>query len=413
MKQIIAVITIIILSASFAVAQEEALPISGYLQMNYTARTTGDDDYIIAEERLQLTIEGYTDDDIEASYIVKTDFIKDELNEEDSYDINFLEAYIALRFDNIDLRFGRQINTWGVGDRLFINDVFPKDWVSLLAGRPLEYLKIATTSAKIYATLGEVSAELVLTPFFEEDLLPDGERLYHYSPQMPEGVTTVKKILPERDITNSEVSLKVSAYLLDSDVSLYAHRTHWRTPHMKFYGDTAEMYYPELGVYGATIERNLLGGVAKLEGGFYHSLEDKDGTDPLIKNSEQRYLAGFDKELFTDFNIGLQYYTEIMTGYEDYKLSAPEGTPLRDEARQVASLSVRYLLLDSTMVFSIYTQYSPSDEDYYFNSELKYNITDELFAAVGANIFGGEEEHTMFGQFAENDNIYTQLRYSF
>jgi hypothetical protein len=32
---------------------------------------------------------------------------------------------------------------------------------------------------------------------------------------------------------------------------------------------------------------------------------------------------------------------------------------------------------------------------------------------AGGNIFAGEEDHTFFGQFAENSNVYGAVRYSF
>jgi hypothetical protein len=45
--------------------------------------------------------------------------------------------------------------------------------------------------------------------------------------------------------------------------------------------------------------------------------------------------------------------------------------------------------------------------------EVKYNFTDEFSAALGANIFGGEEDAFNFGQFDKNDNIYTVIKYEF
>ena len=36
--------------------------------------------------------------------------------------------------DYMDVKAGRQIQTWGTGDLLFINDLFPKDWESFFIG---------------------------------------------------------------------------------------------------------------------------------------------------------------------------------------------------------------------------------------------------------------------------------------
>jgi hypothetical protein len=48
------------------------------------------------------------------------------------------------------------IITWGVGDLLFINDVFPKDWESFFSGRPPEYLKLGVDGALVTYSLAGV-----------------------------------------------------------------------------------------------------------------------------------------------------------------------------------------------------------------------------------------------------------------
>ena len=44
---------------------------------------------------------------------------------------------------------------------------------------------------------------------------------------------------------------------------------------------------------------------------------------------------------------------------------------------------------------------------------MKYNITDSIWLALGRQFLGGEKPWTQFGQLANNDNIYTQVRYEF
>ena len=47
------------------------------------------------------------------------------------------------------MRAGRQIITWGLGDLIFINDVFPKDYEAFFSGRPMEYMKKGVDGVKI------------------------------------------------------------------------------------------------------------------------------------------------------------------------------------------------------------------------------------------------------------------------
>jgi hypothetical protein len=415
MKKLFLIFIIILLACP--VFADEELPIDGYLLLNYSARTTDNDDYIVAEERLQLELAKDIYDPVNASFFLKIDFIKDELADEDLGDdstrTDTREAYVTLTFDTFDLKIGRQITTWGTGDLLFINDIFPKDWTSLISGRPLQYLKIGTSSLKLGYYSSLVNTDLIITPYFEADVLPDGRRLYAYMPSMPPGITQTTTVLPEKSVSNSEISLKLSKYIGDNDIALYLHRTYWRTPHMRFIGATAETYYPDLLVYGASLQRSLFGGVAKLEAGYYQSREDERGTDPLVRNSERRYLIGFEKEIMTELTLGLQYYSEIMHDYSEYKANRPVSEPKRDEVRRVVSIRLTRFMMYQTLKLSLYTQYSPSDDDYYVNPEIKYNIADNLYAAIGTNVFGGTDGHTMYGQFDGNDNVYAQLRYDF
>jgi len=42
-----------------------------------------------------------------------------------------------------------------------------------------------------------------------------------------------------------------------------------------------------------------------------------------------------------------------------------------------------------------------------------YKISDYWSAELGGNVFLGNQEHTFFGQFRDNTNIYAGVRYGF
>jgi len=72
--------------------------------------------------------------------VVKGDAYVDGVTERGEFDLR--EANAALTpTDFMDLKVGRQILTWGKGDLIFINDMFPKDWQSFFIGRDTEYLR--------------------------------------------------------------------------------------------------------------------------------------------------------------------------------------------------------------------------------------------------------------------------------
>jgi hypothetical protein len=69
--------------------------------------------------------------------------------------------------------------------------------------------------------------------------------------------------------------------------------------------------------------------------------------------------------------------------------------------------------MHQTLKLSFFSFYSTSDGDYMLNPEIKYNFSDHVWSAIGANVFGGGEKWSQFGQLDRNDNIYLQLRYEF
>jgi hypothetical protein len=45
--------------------------------------------------------------------------------------------------------------------------------------------------------------------------------------------------------------------------------------------------------------------------------------------------------------------------------------------------------------------------------QMTFEVRNGLWAAAGGILLGGQKEHTFFGQFEKNDNLYFVLRYAF
>jgi hypothetical protein len=125
-----------------------------------------------------------------------------------------------------------------------------------------------------------------------------------------------------------------------------------------------------------------------------------------------RYLVSYTQEIGRDFTAGVQYYVEQMLDYEEYEDALGSG-PARDEFRHVATLRLTKLLMNQNLRLSLFSYYSPSDEDVYMRPIVNYKATDNLSYEVGSNIFFGDEDYTFFGQFRNNTNAYAAVRYSF
>jgi len=395
------------------VAAEE-VSLHGFVQGNYAARITGQElpgpeggDMFLGEERLQIKLATSSQG---SAFFLKTDVFRDAVARVSDLDVR--EAYIDSSSGAVDLRLGRQIITWGVGDLLFLNDVFPKDYEAFFSGRPLEYLKIGSDAAKVDVFTDVVSVELVVVPFFQSDQLPSSRRFFVFDP-FP-GVSS--RVTEERraELGNTEMALRLSRNFVGFDTAVYASRGFFTTPGMRPDSPTqVTLFFPRLATYGASGQGNALGGVMALEAAYYDSMDDRPGRDPAIPNSTARYLVGYQRQPWSDLTAGIQYYGEYVFDYGPYRDTLPPGFPAQDRLRQLLTVRLTQFLRYQTLRLSFFAFYSPTDEDYDLIPEVRYSVTDALWGAIGANLFGGKTETTAFGQLNRNDNVYVVARYEF
>src|SRR3990172_4233028 len=342
---------------------------------------------------------------------LKADAMGDGVKEKGEVDLR--EVYLSLSpFKLLDVRVGRQILTWGTGDLIFVNDLFPKDFVSFFIGRSLDYLKVGSDAVKFSLFPEPFSLDLVAIPHFTSSKVPTGERLSTFDPFTNRITARHRKLTtrrPAASFENTELALRLYRTFGSYEASLYGFRGSFKEP-VGMDPTRRVLFFPQLSAYGASLRGPLLEGIGSFEFGYYDSREDRSGKDPFIENSSLRYLVGYERELWTDFTIRAQYYLEHMLDFSAYRASVPAGAPKRDELRHLLFLRLTQLLRYQTVELSLVAFYSPSDEDGYLNPQASYKITDQWSIAMGANVFWGRKDSTSFGQLDNNDNLYLRLR---
>jgi hypothetical protein len=216
---------------------------------------------------------------------------------------------------------------------------------------------------------------------------------------------------PNRWFRDSEIAARLYKNINNYELALYGYHGYWKSPA----GQNAAMsraIFPDLNVYGMSVRGAFGKGIGNMEVGYYESADDRSGRNPLINNSEMRYLLGYTQEVARDFTMGLQYYIEQLLQYSRYRDSLPSG-PARDRERQLLTLRLTKLLMNQNLRCSLFTYYSPTDSDVYMRPNVNYKVSDNMAVEIGSNIFFGDYPHTFFGQFQNNTNMYVGLRYSF
>ncbi|MDW7773299.1 MAG: hypothetical protein SCH71_10455 [Desulfobulbaceae bacterium] len=391
---------------------EHEAELHGFADMRAGVRL-GDDPHekeaSLGELRLQLDLFKYLD---RGSIKLKGDVVADTVAEEVRPELR--EANLLYSpLDFMDVRLGRQILTWGTGDLLFINDLFPKDWESFFIGRDSEYLKLPNDAVKVSLFFDLANIDLVYVPIFNASTYIDGSRVSYWNPLLGR-IAGNDFILNDHERNSfpddSEYTARLYRNIGSMEMAFYFYSGFWKTPE-GLDPVAGRLIYPKLNEYGTSARWPVWGGIANLEAGYYDSRDDRDGGDPLLRNSEWRLLAGYERELARDFTGGMQYYLEWMEDYDAYRSSA--GQYLKDEYRHLFTLRLTKLLFRQNLLLAFFVYYSPSDEDGYLRLNSQYKLTDQWTIAVGGNFFSGNTDHTFFGQFEENDNVYAGLTRTF
>ncbi|MCG8317331.1 MAG: hypothetical protein MI976_29285 [Pseudomonadales bacterium] len=391
------------------------LSITGFVEAAIGARVDNDpairNDLTLGEIRNRWNF-FYNGNGFNATY--KADLYHDDIDDSNNYHTR--EANLFYRINRwSEIKMGRQILTWGTGDLLFLNDLFPKDWQSLFAGRDTRYLKAPSDAMKLSLFSDAVNIDLVYTPEFDQDNFIKGQRFSYYSAASNNTLGEKNQItpLPRTDsFIEDEIAIRFSKNLNGDEYALYFYEGYYKNP-IGIDTSLLRPYFPELRSVGASYRATAFSGIFNSEVSFYQSKEDKKGTDPYIPNDELRFLIGFEKEAMTDLTLSFQYYLEWTQDYPQLIENSPTPTLEDREYRSVITNRITYRTNNGNLNYSLFGFYSASDKDSYFRPAVDYRYSDALHLALGGNFFAGKEKHTFFSQFENNSNIYTRIRYYF
>ncbi|MCK5351506.1 hypothetical protein KAJ77_02955, partial [bacterium] len=282
----------------------------GFLDARLGFRTSDDPnqaDSTIRELRIQLELQ--KDWDI-VSLRTVADLLFDPVADDDRLDLENGDGALDLREASIlyrasswmDIKAGRQVLTWGTGDLIFINDLFPKDWNSFFIGRDLEYLKAPSDAVKVSLYTASVNLDVAYTPKFDSDRYIDGRRISYYHPALGDIVGRNEPLItedPDDWFEDDEIAARLYWNLGSWETALYGYDGYWKSPN-GYDGFTGLFTFPRLTVLGASTRGPVSGGIGNAEVGHYDSRDDEDGSDPQVRNSEWRVLLGYERELAPD-----------------------------------------------------------------------------------------------------------------
>lgn len=379
--------------------------------------------YVMANRKLRVQANRPFE---KGSFYSKLDYNYDESTYKHELDLRELRIqYQVLNW--LDLSVGRQVSTWGVGDMLFINDLFPKNWLANFQGQEMELLKDPSNSLRLTSYIDDYTLDVVYQPEFTADNTPTGCRFGVFNPNTSTVIANRdacedSKALDKfgNEVDDDEIAISLKKKIKNHEVALYFYDGYYKSPKGLLSGTSLVGYHPKLNVFGVSDEGQLGPGIISFEAGYYDSKEDPKGTSSLIENSKIKYLLGYRMDLTANFSAGAQFYQEKMLNYSEYENAVRASNPnsfafRKKEYQNTITTRLTYKMMQETLYLSLFTYLRPQDKDSFTKFEVSKKVTDNLKITTGVNIFTGSDNYRdrEFGMLRDDDNAFLRINYSF
>ena len=333
-------------------------------------------------------------------------------------ELGLREAYLDIYFNSIDIRIGKQQIIWGKADGVFITDIVsPKDLREFLLP-DFDEIRIGITAVKADYYLGNNTVELVWIPVFTPTRMPEENSIWSVTPDFPIQPTfdySEKDI--EKTLKNSEGFVKYSAltslvdfeimagYTWDDDLTM--HMTKMINPNTQEIDSLiVTPRYHRLSLAGGSFSTTLGGVVLCGEGAYYKGKYFNSNalslTDGVVKKDYLHYLMGLNRTLW-NIRLSVQFIQQVILYYDDQIAN--------DEFENTMTFLLSKDLLRETLHVELFSYLGLNNQDALIRPKITYDLADGFEILVGANVFVGSEGR--FGQYDDNDMIYSKVKYSF
>ncbi|MEE9162908.1 MAG: DUF1302 family protein [Candidatus Neomarinimicrobiota bacterium] len=352
---------------------------------------------------------------------------------ENTATLDLREAYTEVATNLGDLRVGKQIIAWGAADGNNPTDnVSPYDFYYLFLPGTERKLGNLAASANLY--LGTVNLEAVLTPVFQPNRLPLNEPDFPVLPTAT-GLSDYSERRPARIVGNSEWGIRAGLPMAAMDLSLSYFRGFDRMLSPQF--DTLPggglylkaVVYSPTQVMGADVVF-FLGNWGLRAEGAYILTEDREGTDPVLRNPYLQYVLQVDRA-GSDASLMVQYLGTTISLIDEVDVfNPPEGTftereneydhippkmgmPFAAIAQNALLAAASYDFADGRYSLQANALYELDHQGYMLGGRLVIALEDAFDLEAGITYLGGSDESRLSAIGEVFSHVYLGLRYSF
>lgn len=379
-------------------------PWSAYIELGHSARFSADPAFDQRATRSELKAQIEVAGERERVQLAgKLDIHADAVADGLWFDLREVTATLPLGARS-QLKLGRQVLSWGTGDLLFVNDRFPKDFVTPLAGGEDLAFKAPSNSARLAVNLDVIHIDLAYTPRFTPDRYIDGERLGFFdfrSGRRRGGAELIDAHLPAATLANGEWALRLHRSGGGVEYAAYLYRGFDKQPlGANALGQPSHFRRDSAGL---SVRAAIAGGIGSVELGRELTGANPQRAGAWVPNKNSAILA-FEKELRPKLTTGLQWYGER------HASSAANTSALNGQTRQLLTLRITHQAMRERLNISAIGLYSPNQHDHWLRATLSYRYSDHWLAGASINAFGGRVDR-FFGQLEDDSNAGLWVRW--
>jgi hypothetical protein len=353
--------------------------------------------------------------DYDAAY--NKDFYNSDVRHDQRFDFQVRETYLDASAGNFDLRLGRQQIVWGEVVGLFFADVVSAKDLRESVATDFDLLRIPQYAARGEYFVGDTHLEAIWIPFpTVNDIGKPGADFYPFPPRPPSGygyfINAEQR--PKHDWDDQNFGARVSTLYHGWDGALFAYRsvdaqaTFLRqivnTPTPTF------VYTPvheKVTEYGATLSKDLQDFVLKGEAvyavGREFNVSRLNDPDGVVEQNYVDYIVSAEFTLPSDDRLNLQFFQRRFFNHD------PDIIPRSVESGATVFWSKQW----GKFTPSILAIHSLNRNDWLLRPRVVWAFDKNWRAAAGADVFGGNRNTGLFGQFDKEDRLYVEVRRSF
>ncbi|HUW23334.1 MAG TPA: DUF1302 family protein [bacterium] len=372
--------------------------------------------------------------------------VKSELYRTDVTNDWLRELYVDFLSDRLDVRLGRQQVVWGTADGVKILDaVNPTDMREFTLDDyadsriPLWMVKLE------YAPTVNGTFQCLFIPDFQANYIPPVGAPFTFRASVLGQASVVNWLIngppgakvsfheevkpdPWSDLSDTTIGFRWLDVLGGFEYTLnFLYGFYLPGANYSWFGpaDTLNLQkrYERIYLYGASFTKALTKGALsgltiRGEFAYIQDVPTYYGTDgrvagPPVKLDNFNYVLGFDKSLVTNWLASLQFI-QFITSKASYQgnslLFGPTLGPM-DQVTTMLSLKLSTDFMHERLKPEVLVIYG-LDNDWKITPKVQFEILDSLVAVAGVHIFEGKPKN-LYGQFAERDELFFELRFGF